>query len=185
MSRLRSFVPQHKSRVPSSSTLRSSFSNVLSPDPSHFSAVSRASSVSGAFEHLNGLKSSEGSATILSPPLSNSASGLPESLSSREVFHWTTLRHISSQIYSSSKAAAILDTHMGRPTAIVTGGLVCVGTDTGRTYVFDFRQQFKFICGAEIQRMLASTSVYKSAGRNPDSPNCSWRRCCYCAVTFP
>lgn len=91
----------------------------------------------------------EVSCTVASPPLS--VSGVPGLFEQWEVFRWTTLRQISSQIYSSfsSKAAVILDTHMGKPTVIAAGGLLCIGTDTGRTYVFDFKQKFKFVCEPE------------------------------------
>jgi len=149
VSRLRSFIPHHKARVSSSSTFQTSFSQVLSPEPSHFSAISRASSVSAPLDPVLENTVPEASHPIASP--SPAVTGVPELFEHREVFRWTTLKQISSQIYPSfsSKAAAILDTRMGRPTVIVTGGLVCVGTDTGRTYVFDFKQQFKFVCGPE------------------------------------
>lgn len=150
VSRLRSFTPQHRTRVPSSSTFHTSYGMALSPEPSHFSAISRASSVSVSLDLARECNPLDATHAIVSPPPNTSS--VPEIFEHREVFRWTTLRQISSQIYSSlsSKAATILDTRMGRPTVIVTGGLVCVGTDTGRTYIFDFKQQFKFICGPEI-----------------------------------
>ncbi|KAF8309432.1 hypothetical protein DL93DRAFT_2085708 [Clavulina sp. PMI_390] len=167
VSRLRSFMPQHRPRVLSSSTMRSSVvSHMLSPEPSHLSALSRASSVAGAMDQpmmtattLNGFASPglppmTPRAPSHSPTPSSSAAlaDAHQPPAPREVFRWTTLRTVSSQVYSASKAAAVLDTHMGRPTVIVAGGMVCVGSDTGRTYVFDFRQQFKFILGPDIDR---------------------------------
>jgi hypothetical protein len=149
VSRLRSFTPHHRTRIPSSSTLHTSYSRALSPEPSHFSAISRASSVSAPLDVVHEYKLPNVTHAIASPPPTTSR--VPELFEHWVVFRWTMLRQISSQIYPPfpSKAAAILDTRMGRPTVIVTGGLVCVGTDTGRTYVFDFKQQFKFICGPE------------------------------------
>lgn len=161
VSRLRSFVPQHRSRIPSSSTVQTFQSNGFSPDASHFSAISRVSSTSNLNELQNG--------SPTRPPhisLGASYSYIPPSHPEREVFRWTVLRHLSSQIYSSSaKAAAILDSHMGRPTALAAHGVVCIGTDTGRTFVFDFRQQLKCVCGSEATGKLDCV-VYVIEKRN-------------------
>ncbi|KAF9510041.1 hypothetical protein BS47DRAFT_1396315 [Hydnum rufescens UP504] len=140
VSRLRSFVPQHRSRIPSSSTFQTIPSNGFSPDPSHFSAISRVSSASNLNELHNG-----GVAQSLSLSLDGVASKY--SPPTREVFRWTTLRRLSSQVYPH-KAATVSDSHMGRPTALTAHGVVCIGTDTGRTFVFDFRQELKCVCGS-------------------------------------
>lgn len=162
VSRLRSFVPQHRSRVPSSSTLQTSRSFAMSPSPSHFSAISRASSVSVPFDLINGQKTPDVVARSPTPQPSEYSGAEPHPEAPREVFRWTTLRTVSAQVYSSFKAAAVLDTHMGRPTVMVTGGLVCVGTDTGRTYIFDFRQEFRFICGPNVDSKHAYFQIVAS-----------------------
>ncbi len=146
VSRLRSFIPKDRSRFPSSSTANTFQTNGFSPDPSHFSAISRASSVSGHFEVI-GHSNHEGES-----PNASTSNTLDEK---REVFKWTPLRAISAQIYSTMRrVVAALDTHMGKPTVISAQGVICIGTQTGRTFVFDFRQQLKCMCSSE------STSAY-------------------------
>lgn len=145
VSRLRSFAPRHRTRIPSSSTLHTLHSNGFSPDPSHFSAISRVSSTSNLNELQNGNApqpthvSVDGSTSEIAPSI-------------REVFRWTTLRYLSSRIYPHEAAA--VDSHMGRPTALAAHGVVCIGTDTGRTFVFDFRQQLKCVCGSEASGIV-------------------------------
>lgn len=162
VSRLRSSVLNQRGRVPSSSTVRTTLSNAISPDPSHFSAISRASSVSGPPLPNEYAPNGEAQPKHAPAPLSRHHSDSNSVSTSaavhthepeREVFRWTSLRHISAQVYSpasSAKAQAVLDAGIGRPTVVAAGGLICVGTHTGRTAVFDFRQQFKFICGADV-----------------------------------
>ncbi|KAG8970332.1 Vacuolar protein sorting-associated protein 8 [Tulasnella sp. 419] len=134
VSRLRSFTP---SRLPSSSSVNSAISpyplRTSSPSPSHFSAISRAPSstsdtpISGRFRPQ-------------------------DSEAARDAFRWTTLRVISNQVFStpSQKASIVLGSSWGNPTVLAANGLICIGTDLGRVLVYDFSQQFKFICGSDL-----------------------------------
>jgi hypothetical protein len=133
VSRLRSYTPQtYLSRS------KSPASNHTSPPPSHFSEISRISSLS----NLRDLPS----------PTDNN----PD----REVFRWANLRSIAHVIYASikdsPKASAVLGSvlgksasEMGLPTVFTVGGMICIGTDSGRAYVFDFKQNLRCICGDE------------------------------------
>ena len=124
ISRLRSVVPQQQSKRLSSV---SSLPNA-SPSPSHFSAISRASSVSNLPAHFASQEE-------------------PHALS-REVFRWAVLRDISQQIYLR-KASSVLGSFHGLPTALSANGFICIGTDRGRVLVFDFKQQLKCVCGVD------------------------------------
>jgi vacuolar protein sorting-associated protein 8 len=144
VSRLRSFAPQ-QSRTPSNAsvgTFRSHIFDGTSPSPSHFSAMSRTSSLSN----------------INSPGHGDSARG--NSLLPREVFRWTHLRNIGNDIFANapSKAASVLGSVLGSvapgsPTVLAANGLICVGTDTGRIFVYDFKQTLKCICGSDSTGM--------------------------------
>ena len=68
----------------------------------------------------------------------------------REVFKWTVLQNAGNQAYGKrpSKAAIVLGaSNPGSPTALAANGLICVGTDAGRIFVFDFKQTLLGICG--------------------------------------
>ncbi|KAH9839218.1 Golgi CORVET complex core vacuolar protein 8-domain-containing protein [Rhodofomes roseus] len=137
ISRLRSTTPQ-ASRVPSSASVGTLFSHApegASESPSHFSALSRSSSATHiAANGVNG-KSNATSET-------------------REVFRWTQLKTIGDFLFTtqSQKVASLLGTeNIGSPTVMAANGLICVGTDTGKVVVFDFKQNLKCICGAEGQ----------------------------------
>jgi vacuolar protein sorting-associated protein 8 len=67
----------------------------------------------------------------------------------REVFRWVNLQDIGQQIYSSSdKASSVLGVpSVGQPTVLAANGFICVGTDEGKIWVFDFKQTLKCICG--------------------------------------
>ncbi|KAF8578041.1 hypothetical protein K439DRAFT_1639240 [Ramaria rubella] len=130
VSRLRSFVPQQQNRHTSSG---SSFANA-SPSPSHFSAISRTSSLSNLQSHPE-------------PPEKPREPA-------REVFRWTVLRDIGQQIYIR-KATSILGSFHGVPTVLSANGLICIGTDRGRALVFDFKQQLKCVCGVNDASELA------------------------------
>ncbi|KAL1748784.1 Golgi CORVET complex core vacuolar protein 8-domain-containing protein [Schizophyllum fasciatum] len=70
----------------------------------------------------------------------------------REVFRWTHLRNIGQHVYSSNpqKTASLLGAPaIGAPTVLAANGLICVGTDNGKTSVYDFTQNLKCICGSE------------------------------------
>ncbi|KAE9411436.1 hypothetical protein BT96DRAFT_1011251 [Gymnopus androsaceus JB14] len=152
VSRLRSYTPQAASRVPSNSSLGTNALHVSSPAPSHFSSVSRMSSVSHFDFHA---PSSNGG-------LSDAAQSKPN-LSDRDVFKWTELRNISHHIHSAShsKAASVLGAALGSPTVLAANGLICVGTDDGKICVYDFRQTLKCVCynAAAGQSMGAVTAL--------------------------
>ncbi|KII92434.1 hypothetical protein PLICRDRAFT_27564 [Plicaturopsis crispa FD-325 SS-3] len=130
VSRLRSYTPQG-SREPSHSGSFATFHSQIFDgiaSPSHFSAMSRTSSTS------------------------NLRHDAPEGYtkSEREVFRWTQLRNLGHHIYgkTSSKASAVLGAIAGGyPMVLAANGLICVGTDTGRIFVFDFKQTLKCVCG--------------------------------------
>jgi hypothetical protein len=68
----------------------------------------------------------------------------------REVFRWTVLQNAGNQLYGKrpSKAAIVLGaSNLGSPTVLAANGLICVGTDAGRIFVFDFKQTLLGICG--------------------------------------
>ncbi|GBE80615.1 predicted protein [Sparassis crispa] len=127
ISRLRSTTPQ-ASRIPSSRSMGSinSFArDDPSAAPSHFSELSRMSSGDGAESRAD---------------------------RDREVFRWTQLRVVGEYLYAKhpQKASALLGTgNFGSPTVLAANGLICVGTDSGQVLVFDFKQNFQCICGAE------------------------------------
>ncbi|KAI0075109.1 hypothetical protein K474DRAFT_1676591 [Panus rudis PR-1116 ss-1] len=133
ISRLRSHTP-HASRSPSVASVGTlnSVKEGLSAAPSHFSALSlsRETSTSNVHDQPNEPQ--------------------PQQAEEREVFRWTRLRNIEEIVYGKqpSKASAILGTPaVGSPTVLAANGLVCIGTDTGKVIVFDFRQNLKCICG--------------------------------------
>lgn len=68
----------------------------------------------------------------------------------REVFKWTMLQSVGDQLYGKrpSKAAIVLGaSNLGSPTVLAANGLICVGTDAGRIFVFDFKQTLLCVCG--------------------------------------
>lgn len=70
--------------------------------------------------------------------------------SEREVFRWTQLHQIGNQLYTKTplKASAILGSPaLGSPLVLAANGMICVGTDTGRIFVYDFQQTLKCVCG--------------------------------------
>jgi vacuolar protein sorting-associated protein 8 len=134
ISRLRSSIPQtlHTPSVSSVGTFHSHAFDGLSPSPSRFSSISRSSS-------LSVLRAGQAGA-------SDGHAG-PE----REVFRWTQLRAISHDIYQKpQKISSVLGTaSQGSPTVLAANGLICVGTDHGKIYVYDFKQTLKCICGTD------------------------------------
>lgn len=138
ISRLRSYTPQ-ASQIPSSGSVGTFNSNAFdgaSPSASHFSEISRSSSPFN-----------------LNTPTTLNTQDYPNGRrthSDREVFRWTQLRNIGHHIYAkaSLKASAVLGSlGLGSPMALAANGLVCIGTDSGRIFVFDFKQTLKCICG--------------------------------------
>lgn len=138
VSRLRSYTPQ-PSRAPSSASMGTLNPPGLdTPAGSHFSALSRMSSLS----NLQQLPSAS------TDDHSNGHVPAPD----REVFRWTLLRNIGQHVYSSNphKTASLLGAPaIGAPTVLAANGLICVGTDNGKTSVYDFTQNLKCICGSE------------------------------------
>jgi vacuolar protein sorting-associated protein 8 len=140
VSRLRSYTPQQR-RAPSNDSVGTFHSHIfdgMSPSPSHFSAISRTSSLSNLNSAFHG-----DSANGHRPP-------------PREVFRWTHLRHIGNDIFAKtpSKAASVLGTVLGSvppgsPTVLAANGLICIGTDTGRIFIYDFKQTLKCVCGSD------------------------------------
>ncbi|KAH7926724.1 hypothetical protein BV22DRAFT_1008463 [Leucogyrophana mollusca] len=141
VSRLRSYTPQ-PSRLPSggsAGTFNSPGLHGISPLPSHFSDISRTSSPS----NVN--------------PTTRQGYSNGQPRAEREVFRWMQLRNAGSHIYNQGpmKASTVLGSPLaGAPMVLAANGLVCVGTDTGRILVFDFKQALKCICGNDA---LAST----------------------------
>lgn len=135
ISRLRSY-PLQTAQVPSSGSAGTPLSYLLdgvSPSVSHLSEISRSSSPFNLNATSNMGFSQNG--TIHSD---------------REVFRWTTLRNVGHHIYAktSAKASAVLGSlAFGSPMVMAANGLVCIGTDSGRIFVFDFKQTLKCICG--------------------------------------
>ncbi|KDQ57490.1 hypothetical protein JAAARDRAFT_130684, partial [Jaapia argillacea MUCL 33604] len=106
--------------------------DAASPAPSHFSAISRASTPSS--------------------PDASLGRGLAGKDADREVFRWAPLRVIEDSIFpkKSQKASAVLGSpSFGSPTVIAANGLICVGTEAGSILVFDFKQTLKCVCGSE------------------------------------
>ncbi|KAI0684733.1 Golgi CORVET complex core vacuolar protein 8-domain-containing protein [Cytidiella melzeri] len=126
VSRLRSTTPQ-ASRSPSVGSVGTLNSQLgISTPASHFSALSPTSSQSD-------LPQAHTQQTAQTP-------------TEREVFRWSQLLNISDLIYGkhAQKAAAVLGTPVtGSPTVLAANGLICIGTDTGRILVFDFKQNLK------------------------------------------
>ena len=69
----------------------------------------------------------------------------------REVFRWAQLhalgthlpaRHLSNKVQAMLGASAV-----GSPMVMAANGLICIGTESGRILVFDFKQTLRCICG--------------------------------------
>ncbi|KAG9013436.1 Vacuolar protein sorting-associated protein 8 [Tulasnella sp. 427] len=153
ISRLRSVTPQRISHLPSSSsvtTLRSVGGLAISPSPSHFSAISRASSYVDE-QSVSGVSEAE---------VSDSDTDV-KAIKARDAFRWTELKIVSDYIFqtSSQKASAVLGTSWGTPTVMAANGFICIGTDRGLVVVFDFRQQFKCICGSEASSSVTALAL--------------------------
>ena len=138
ISRLRSITPQpsRTSSAASGATLHSHLHESTSAAPSHFSALSRSSSVTNLSTQFAHQESSPAAPEL--PP--------------REVLRWTQLRVIGEHIYAGQgpKVSALLGAQSsGSPTVLAANGLICIGTDTGRVLVFDFKQTLKCVCGNE------------------------------------
>ncbi|KAI0715216.1 hypothetical protein C8Q76DRAFT_568514, partial [Earliella scabrosa] len=92
------------------------------------------------------------SVTNLSHQFTQHEASPARSRPAHEVLRWTQLRVLGEHIYAGqgSKASALPGTQSsGSPTELTANGLVCIGTDTGRMLVFDFKQTSKCVCGSE------------------------------------
>ncbi|EIN11934.1 hypothetical protein PUNSTDRAFT_62414 [Punctularia strigosozonata HHB-11173 SS5] len=109
---------------------------MISPEPSHFSAISRSSSLSN-----------------LRAAATNIYAG-----HERPIFLWTNLRSISEHVQpnTSQKASTLLGSSLtGTPTVLSANGMICIGTSSGKTWVFDFKQTLKCVCGGRSVTALA------------------------------
>ncbi|KAH0827902.1 Golgi CORVET complex core vacuolar protein 8-domain-containing protein [Lanmaoa asiatica] len=81
----------------------------------------------------------------------------------REVFRWTVLQNVGNQLCRKrpSKSAIVLGaSNLGSPTVLAANGLICIGTDVGRIFVFDFKQTLLCICGNDASvSTVGSTST--------------------------
>jgi vacuolar protein sorting-associated protein 8 len=140
VSRLRSYTPQATRKIHDGS-VASSHSHLFdgtSPSPSHFSSISRASSVSNLLTTSSAKQDASNSETI------------------REVFRWTELQAVMQTIYLSPKASGLLGaSSLGRPTVLAANGLICTGTDDGKVVVHDFKQSLICICESNVQGIFA------------------------------
>ena len=102
---------------------------LLSPSPSHFSSLSLSRASSSSNLRAGSSRERE-----------------------QDAIAWTALRIAGEHIYKKTpdKASGVLGTQaMGSPTVLSANGMICVGTDAGRVFVFDFKQRLKCICGSE------------------------------------
>lgn len=120
-------VSRLRSPAPSTESPHAQAINSFSPSPSQISEISRTSSPSTG---NNGLLIGQ----------------------EREVFRWSSLRSAGSHLYNQkpAKASSVLgDIIAGAPMVLAANGFICVGTDKGRIFVFDFKQSLKCICGSD------------------------------------
>jgi hypothetical protein len=139
VSRLRSHTPQASRQIHEEGSVASSHSHLFdgtSPSPSHFSSISRVSSVSN----------------LQTTSQDDASNG--ETI--REIFRWTELQAIMHTIYLSPKASGLLGaSYLGRPTVLAANGLICTGTDDGKVVVHDFKQSLICICESNVQGISA------------------------------
>jgi vacuolar protein sorting-associated protein 8 len=69
----------------------------------------------------------------------------------REVFQWAQLHSLGTHLsprHPSNKVQAMLGASaVGAPLVMAANGLICIGTESGRILVFDFKQTLRCICG--------------------------------------
>ncbi|KAF8906501.1 Golgi CORVET complex core vacuolar protein 8-domain-containing protein [Gymnopilus junonius] len=140
VSRLRSYTPQSSNARSnaSSATSHSHLFDGKSPPLSHFSSLSRASSISNLPSVLVGKSKEPQKDTVFEP---------------RQVFKWTELQAISRIMYSkaSQKVSNVLGAPLlGSPTTLAANGLICLGTTEGKVVVHDFNQTLICVCDSNI-----------------------------------
>lgn len=146
VSRLRSFVPKdpHTSNESAASSVVAL--NFHFDAPSHFSSISRSSSVTNILE--TGSQGEGSNADTMHTRL--------PAKPKREPFRWTALKNILIHVRTPPKTApqkaaqvlgGLLPTET--PTVMAANGLVCIGTNRGRVHIFDFKQQLRSTCGSE------------------------------------
>ncbi|KAG7098602.1 hypothetical protein E1B28_000526 [Marasmius oreades] len=142
VSRLRSYTPQG-SPVPSATSQSNIFPGTSSHSHSHFSSISRMSSISN-----------------LRSNTSDSVDGKFKQLET-DAFQWTELRNINQHIYSShsTKVSSVLGAASGSPTVLAANGLICIGTDEGRICVYDFKQTLKCICTNAAEKNIGAVTA--------------------------
>ena len=134
ISRLRStlgYSTNFGTETPSNDTLSPSKGDV-SPSPSRLTAASHTSS-----SNLN---------------LHGSQTQTQSRGQYLEPFRWTSLQVVNEFVYfkQHGKASAILGSPTpGSPTTLAANSLICIGTDAGKVWVFDFKQNLLCICGQE------------------------------------
>ncbi|KAI5119863.1 hypothetical protein M0805_000697 [Coniferiporia weirii] len=136
--RSRSQAPQRQ-RVASSSSL--GMRELVTPSPSHFSSMSRTSSMSD---------------------LQMAYTSASRDENEHEAFKWTSLQSINGHVFkaTSEKANAVLGSPvLGSPTVLTANGLICIGTDAGRALVFDFKQHLKCVCGDLLARLFGPVTA--------------------------
>ena len=140
ISRLRSYTP-HASPSSSATSALSALRGV-SPAPSSFTlSPGSSSSAHIPLPYLPGTENHD-----FPFPHTNGHDAADE----REVFRWTHLRALEPHLFarSSTKAQAVLGAAaLGGPTVMSANGLICIGTESGRVLVFDFKQTLRCICG--------------------------------------
>lgn len=146
VSRLRSFFPKDPPTSNESAASSVTAPNVQFDTPSHFSSISRSSSVTNILE-----TSPQGG----SSNADTMHARLPEK-PKREPFRWTALKNILIHVRTPpkampQKAAQVLGGFLSTetPTVMAANGFVCVGTNQGRVHIFDFKQQLRSTCSSE------------------------------------
>lgn len=165
VSRLRSFTPQSSRATSNEDSVvsHSRLFNGASPPPSHFSSISRQSSVSNL--QASSIKQNGGT------------QDKPDN--AHEVFKWTDLHSITQQVFSkaSQKASSMLGAPiLGSPTVLAANGLICVGTTEGKVVVYDFNQTLLCVCESNLtgppHTYYSYTSIHIYVRKHHRSSNC-------------
>lgn len=65
----------------------------------------------------------------------------------------------------STKANSVLGAPLyGAPTVLAANGMVCVGTDSGKVLVFDFKQNLICVCGEDNSGKIYSLLLATYSG---------------------